>query len=174
MILVVLFIILATVQFKMHPIFSLTIAAVASGFLLGLSPKDVMNTIGEGFGKTLSSIGLVIAFGTVIGIYLEKTGATKVLANSVLKVVGLKRSPLAINLAGYIISIPVFCDSGFIILSSLNKALSKKTGIPVLVFAIALATGLYAAHVFVPPTPGLWPLPPFWKQIWEWSWCLDF
>ncbi|WP_420602079.1 GntP family permease [Flagellimonas sp.] len=154
LILVVLFIILATVQFKMHPIFSLTIAAVASGFLLGLSPKDVMNTIGEGFGKTLSSIGLVIAFGTVIGIYLEKTGATKVLANSVLKVVGLKRSPLAINLAGYIISIPVFCDSGFIILSSLNKALSKKTGIPVLVFAIALATGLYAAHVFVPPTPG--------------------
>ena len=151
---VVLFIIIATVKFKMHPIFSLTLAAVASGFLLGLSPKDIMVTIGEGFGKTLSGIGLVIAFGTVIGIYLEKTGSTQVLANSILKLIGLKRSPLAINLAGYVISIPVFCDSGFIILSSLNKALSKRTGIPVLVFAIALATGLYAAHVFVPPTPG--------------------
>lgn len=151
---VVLFIIFATVRFKMHPIFSLTIAAVVTGFLLGLSPKSIMETIGEGFGKTLSGIGLVIAFGTVIGIYLEKTGSTKVLANTVLKFVGLKRSPLAMNLAGYIISIPVFCDSGFIILSSLNKAISKKTGIPVLVFAISLATGLYAAHVFVPPTPG--------------------
>ncbi|MEZ4808815.1 MAG: GntP family permease [Allomuricauda sp.] len=151
---VILFIIIATVTFKMHPIFSLTLAAVASGFLLGLSPKDIMVTIGEGFGKTLSGIGLVIAFGTVIGIYLEKTGGTQVLANSILKLIGLKRSPLAINLAGYVISIPVFCDSGFIILSSLNKAISQRTGIPVLVFAISLATGLYAAHVFVPPTPG--------------------
>ncbi|UII79220.1 GntP family permease [Flagellimonas sp. CMM7] len=154
LVVVVLFIIMATVKFKMHPIFSLTMAAVTTGFLLGLSPKDIMATIGDGFGKTLSGIGLVIAFGTVIGIYLEKTGSTKVLANAVLKLVGLKRSPLAMNLAGYIISIPVFCDSGFIILSSLNKAISKKTGIPVLVFAISLATGLYAAHVFVPPTPG--------------------
>jgi GntP family gluconate:H+ symporter len=151
---VVLFIIVATVKFKMHPIFSLTIAAVASGFLLGITPQDIMSTMAEGFGKTLSGIGLVIAFGTVIGIYLEKTGSTQVLANSILKVIGLKRSPLAMNLAGFVISIPVYCDSGYIILSSLNKAISKKTGIPALVFAIALATGLYSAHVFVPPTPG--------------------
>ncbi|MEW2922347.1 GntP family permease [Muricauda sp. ANG21] len=151
---VVLFIIVATVKFKMHPVFSLTVAAVASGFLLGLTPKDIMNTISEGFGKTLSGIGLVIAFGTVIGIYLEKTGSTQVLANSILKLIGLRRSPLAINFAGFVISIPVYCDSGFIILSSLNKAISKKTGIPATVFAIALATGLYSTHVFVPPTPG--------------------
>lgn len=151
---VILFIIVATIKFKMHPVFSLTIAAILSGFLLGLSATDIMTTMTEGFGKTLSSIGLVIAFGTVIGIYLEKTGSTKVLANSILGIIGLKRSPLGINLAGYLISIPVFCDSGFIILSALNKAISKKTGIPILVFAVALASGLYAAHVFVPPTPG--------------------
>ncbi|MCR9227658.1 MAG: GntP family permease [Flavobacteriaceae bacterium] len=151
---VVLFIVVATVKFKMHPIFSLTIAAVVSGFLLGIAPVTIMSTMAEGFGNTLSGIGLVIAFGTVIGIYLEKTGSTQVLANSILKLIGLKNSPLAINLAGFVISIPVYCDSGYIILSSLNKAISKKTGIPVLVFAIALATGLYSAHVFVPPTPG--------------------
>jgi len=151
---VVLFIVIATVKFKMHPIFSLTIAAIASGFFLGMAPKNIMSTMVEGFGNTLSGIGLVIAFGTVIGIYLEKTGSTQVLANSILGIIGLKRSPLAMNLAGFVISIPVYCDSGYIILSSLNKAISKKTGIPVLVFAIALATGLYSAHVFVPPTPG--------------------
>jgi len=151
---VVLFIVIATVKFKMHPIFSLTIAAIASGFFLGMAPKSIMSTMVEGFGNTLSGIGLVIAFGTVIGIYLEKTGSTQVLANSILGIIGLKRSPLAMNLAGFVISIPVYCDSGYIILSSLNKAISKKTGIPVLVFAIALATGLYSAHVFVPPTPG--------------------
>lgn len=151
---VVLFIIVATVRFKLHPVFSLTIAAIISGFLLGLSPENMMKHMADGFGKTLSGIGLVIAFGSVIGIFLEKTGSTKVLTSAVLKMVGLKRSPLAINLAGFVVSIPVFCDSGYIILSSLNKSLSKKSGIPILFFAIALASGLYAAHVFVPPTPG--------------------
>ncbi len=151
---VVLFIIVATVRFKLHPVFSLTIAAIASGFFLGLAPEKIISQMAEGFGKTLSGIGLVIAFGSVIGIFLEKTAGTKVLTDTVLKWVGLKRSPLAINLAGFVVSIPVFCDSGFIILSSLNKTLSKKSGIPVLFFAIALASGLYAAHVFVPPTPG--------------------
>lgn len=138
----------------MHPVFSLTIAAMVSGLSLGLSPEVVMKTIGDGFGKTLSGIGLVIAFGTVIGTFLEKSGGTKVLAHSILKLVGLQKSALALNLAGMMISIPVYCDSGFVILSSLNQALSKKSGIKLLVFVIALATGLYSAHVFVPPTPG--------------------
>lgn len=151
---VILGIILATVKFKVNPVFSLIVAAIVCGLLFGLTPESVMKTIGEGFGKTLSSIGLVIAFGTVIGTFLEKTGGTKVLANALLKMVGLNKSPLALNLAGLIISIPVYCDSGFVILSSLNKALSKKSGFKILVFAIALATGLYSAHVFVPPTPG--------------------
>ncbi|WP_350285517.1 GntP family permease [uncultured Croceitalea sp.] len=151
---VIIFIIIATVRLKMHPVFSLTLAAVASGFFFGVMPGEIVGIMSDGFGKTLSSIGLVIAFGTIIGVFLEKTGATQVLANSILKVIGLKRSPLALNLAGFVISIPVFCDSGFVILSSLNETLSKKTNIPKLVFAVALATGLYAAHVFIPPTPG--------------------
>ncbi len=150
----ILFIIVATVRFKMHPVLSLTVAALFSGISLGLQADDVVNTITEGFGKTLSSIGLVIAFGAIIGVLLEKTGATQVLANTIIRAIGLQKSPMALNLAGFVISIPVYCDSGYVILSSLNKSLSLKTGIPKLVFAIALATGLYAAHVFVPPTPG--------------------
>ena len=85
---VILGIILATVKFKVHPVFSLTTAAILSGLLFGLSPESVLKTIGEGFGKTLSSIGFVIAFGTVIGTFLERTGGTKVLANAILKWVG--------------------------------------------------------------------------------------
>ncbi|NKI32591.1 GntP family permease [Croceivirga thetidis] len=148
------FIIIATVRFKLHPVISLVLAAIFGGFGFGLTPAEITTNISSGFGNTLSSIGLVIAFGTVIGIFLERTGGTKVIAMSILKMVGLKRSALALNLAGFVISIPVYCDSGFVILSSLNKALAKKTGLPVLFFAIALATGLYSAHVFVPPTPG--------------------
>ncbi len=154
LLLVIIFIIIATIKLKIHPLFSLIIAALMAGGMLGMKAEVILETISEGFGKTLSSIGLIIAFGTVIGIFLEKTNGTKVMANTILKIVGLKQSPLAMNITGFVVSIPVFCDSGFIILSSLNKALSKKTGLSLVVFAVALATGLYASHVFVPPTPG--------------------
>ena len=152
--LALILIIIATVKFKVHPVFSLIIASIAVGFLFGFDSKLIVESISEGFGKTLSSIGLIIAFGTTIGIFLENNGGTKVIAEKILKNVPVKRSPLAMNIIGFIISIPVFCDSGFVILSSLNKALNKKTGIPLMVFAVALSTGLYAAHVFIPPTPG--------------------
>ncbi len=149
-----LLIIVATVKFKVHPVFSLIIVSIIVGFLFGFDSKLIIDSISEGFGKTLSSIGLIIAFGTTIGIFLEENGGTKVIADKILSRIPGKRSPLAMNIIGFIISIPVFCDSGFVILSSLNKALTKKTGISLVVFAVALSTGLYAAHVFIPPTPG--------------------
>lgn len=106
------------------------------------------------FGATLKSIGIVIACGTIIGFILEKTGGAISMAEAVLKVVGRKRVPLAMSIIGYIVSIPVFCDSGFVILSPLNKALTKRSGLSLAVTAIALSTGLYATHCLVPPTPG--------------------
>ena len=121
---------------------------------MGLEVTLILDTISQGFGNTLSNIGIIIAFGTIIGTFLEKSGGTRLIATSLLRLIGNKKSPLAINLTGILVSIPVFCDSGYIILSSLNKALSKKTGISLVVFAVALSTGLYVSHVFVPPTPG--------------------
>jgi len=124
------------------------------GFVGGLNESEVIDTLMSGFGKTLGSIGIIIAFGTIIGAYLEKSGGAKTLANWALKTIGKSRSVLAMNITGFIVSIPVYCDSGFIILSSLNKAISKTSKIPLAVLGVSLAAGLYAAHVFVPPTPG--------------------
>ena len=151
---VIVLLVFATVKFKLHPFLSLIIASLVIGFITGQESSQLIITITEGFGSTLKSIGFIIAFGTIIGVYLEKSGGAKTMAETVLKIIGEKKSALAMNLTGYIVSIPVFCDSGFIILSSLNKALSKRTGIPLAVLAVALGTGLYATHVFVPPTPG--------------------
>jgi GntP family gluconate:H+ symporter len=148
------FIVLGTTKLKLHPFLTLLGAGLILGLLSGLAGSEVLAAISSGFGKTLGGIGIVITFGTIIGTYLERNGGARVVAHSLLKLVGDKRSPLAINLTGAIVSIPVFCDSGFVILSTLNRALSKRTGIPLIVFAIALATGLYTTHVFVPPTPG--------------------
>jgi len=154
LILVILLIILFTAKFKIHPFLTLLLAAILMGFLGGLNTSDLLNKLIDGFGSTLKSIGIVIACGTVIGTFLEKSGGAKTMAESVLKIVGQRRSPLAMSITGFIVSIPVFCDSGFVILSALNKALSKKTGLSLSILAVALATGLYTTHVFVPPTPG--------------------
>ena len=102
----------------------------------------------------MTSIGLVIVAGTIIGVILEKSGAAFRMAEVVLRVLGDKRPQLAMSVIGYIVSIPVFCDSGYIILTSLKKALAKRAKVTIASMGIALATGLYATHVLVPPTPG--------------------
>jgi len=154
LIIVMILLIIATTKYSVHPFLTLLIAAIIMGFIGGLDGETVILKTTEGFGNTLKSIGIIIAFGTIIGAYLEKSGGAQAMASSILKKVGDKNSPLAMNLTGFIVSIPVFCDSGFVILSALNKALSKKTGVSLAVLAVSLSTGLYATHVFVPPTPG--------------------
>lgn len=141
-------------RFKVHAFLSLLAAAFFVGLAAGMDPIEVTKLIMKGFGSTAENIGIVIIAGTIIGVFLERTGAALTMAETVLKYVGPKRPALAMSIIGYITSIPVFCDSGFVILSALNKSLSKKTGVSMAVMATALSTGLYATHTLVPPTPG--------------------
>jgi GntP family gluconate:H+ symporter len=154
LLLVVAVIVWFTVKFNLHPFLALLFGALIMGFLGGIAPASIIGIVADGFGSTLSSIGIVIAAGAIIGEYLDRSGGAKILANKILDTVGEKNSPLSMGMTGYIVSIPVFCDSGFIVLSALNKAISKRAGVPLAVLAVALASGLYATHVFVPPTPG--------------------
>ena len=154
LLLVVAVIVGLTVKFKLHPFLALLFGALVMGFLGGIDPSTIIGILADGFGSTLTSIGIVIAAGAIIGEYLDRSGGAKILANKILDAVGEKNSPLSMGVTGYIVSIPVFCDSGFIVLSALNKAISKRAGVPLAVLAVALASGLYATHVFVPPTPG--------------------
>lgn len=150
----VLFIVVSTARWKLHPFLALLLAAFGVGLLSGLPGPEVVTAITDGFGGTLGSIGIVIAAGTIIGSLLEKSGSTKVIAELVVKMVGKARSALAMSITGAIVSIPVFCDSGFVILSPLNRSLASESNQSLATFAIALSMGLYATHVFVPPTPG--------------------
>lgn len=154
LLLVVAVIVFLTVKMNLHPFLALLFGAILMGFLAGLEIAILAGALAEGFGNTLRSIGIVIAAGAIIGEYLDRSGGAKVLANKILSMVGEKNSPVSMSVTGYIVSIPVFCDSGFIVLSALNKAIAKRAGISLAVLAVALASGLYATHVFVPPTPG--------------------
>lgn len=155
MFIAVAFIIISTSRLKWHPFLSLLIAAIGYGALSGtMSLQDVVKSINSGFGNTVGFIGIVIIAGSIIGTFLEKSGGAQTLAESTLKIVGKKNVPLALSIIGYIISIPVFCDSGFILISPLAKALSKRVKISFAIGATALSMGLIISHSIIPPTPG--------------------
>ncbi len=150
----IVFIVVATAKFKLHPFLALILAALGYGLLSGMKPVEVVTAINGGFGSTIGSIGIVILAGTIIGIFLEKSGGAQTLADNAIRLTGEKNVPLAMGLVGYVVSMPVFCDSGFVLISPLNKALSRRAGVTVASGAIALSLGLYATHTMVPPTPG--------------------
>jgi len=154
LILAISWIIIGTTRYKMHPFLVLLSASVFLAIGTGIPLKEIPVLLGKGFGKTTQSIGLLILFGTVIGVVLEVSHATQTLAKVLLN--GLQKLPLpyAVSCIGYLVSIPVFCDSAFVILSSLNKTLSEQTKTPLVALTVALSTGLFAPHVLVPPTPG--------------------
>ncbi|MFC2753462.1 MAG: GntP family permease [Cardiobacterium sp.] len=156
LLLVIVFIVLATAKLKWHPFLVLLLACFLTAFCYGLPLAGIAKTIGTGFGNILGSIGLVIVLGTIIGLVLEKTGAALVMAESVVKAIGPKFPTLAMSIVGAIVSIPVFCDSGFgfVILHSLKESLAARMKVSSVAMSVALATGLYATHTFVPPTPG--------------------
>ncbi len=150
----VLFIVLLTSRFRVHPFLVLLLAAIGVGISTGLPMQEIVFALRNGFGNTLGGIGIVIIAGTIIGVILEKTGASLSMANLVLRMVGRERSPMAISIAGYIVGIPIFCDSGFVVLSPLNNALARISKISMTVMAFALAGPLYVIHCLIPPHPG--------------------
>lgn len=139
---------------KTNAFISLLATALVMGFLSGMSGEETVTAITGGFAGTVESIGIVIIFGIMLGNYLDAAKATNRMALDTVRLVGQKRAGLAMAITGYIISIPVFADAGFVILTPLVKAIHKKTKIPLALLAVSLSAGLLATHVYVPPTPG--------------------
>ncbi len=150
----VIAIVLLITKLKLHPFLALLFVSIGFGLASGMKTALIISSIQEGFGGTLGKIGLIIILGVIIGAFLEHTGGTLKLAEKILQLIGPKRVTTAMGIIGYVVSIPVFADSGFILLSSLNKNLTKKAGLSLAGTAIALGLGLTCTHALVPPTPG--------------------
>lgn len=141
-------------KLKVHPFLALMSISLVLAIVAGIDLSKIPSMIGVGFSGTFKSIGIVIIFGTIIGTVLEKTGAALKLADMVVKLVGQRRPELAMLIMGWVVGIPVFCDSGFVVLNSIREALYKKISASPVAMSVALSGGLYASHVFIPPTPG--------------------
>ncbi len=151
---IIVLIVVATTKWRLHPFLALLVGGAAYGLVNGLSVDATLVALTGGLGKTVSGIGIVIASGCIIGMVLERTGAAFVMANTALRLVGKGRSVLAMTLTGSAVSVPVFCDSGYVVLSPLARSLARRTKHSMAAFAVALSMGLYATHCLVPPTPG--------------------
>jgi GntP family gluconate:H+ symporter len=147
-------IVLLTAKWKLHPFFALLIASFVVGLGVQLPVLDIVNTAKEGFGNIMKSLGFIIVLGTALGVILERNGSTTVMANYILKKIGNRYPALAMSITGFIVGLPIFCDSGFIVLSGLNTTLAKRTGTRIIIMAVSMATGLYAVHCLIPPHPG--------------------
>ena len=150
----VLCIIWLTTRLNVHPFLALLLISMGYGALAGMPMAALVEAVNEGFGNTLGKIGLIIVLGIIIGAFLEHTGGARAIADKVLSWIGSKRVPLAMGVLGYIVSIPVFADSGFMLLDPLGISLNRKSKISLAGTAIALGLGLMASHTLVPPTPG--------------------
>lgn len=139
---------------KVHVFLAVILCAIFIGLAGGMAVDDTMDAITQGFGNSLSSIGIIIGFGVMLGKLLEISGATNVMANTFIKLFGKNREPEALALSGFVTSLSIFCTSGFIILAPLMKALSRRSAKSVATLGIALAVGLVASHSLVPPAAG--------------------
>ena len=150
----ILAIILLNAKFKVHAFFALMIACFITGIGVQMPVVDIISAMKDGFGNIMRSLAFIIVLGTTLGVMLEHTGSTKVMAAFILKITGERNAALAMSITGFIVGLPVFCDSGFVVLSGLNKSLAKRTGVPIAVTGISLGTGLLAIHCLIPPHPG--------------------
>lgn len=150
----IVLLILLILKTKVHTFLALILAATVIGLLGGMVPGEIPTAIINGFGGTLGSIGIIIGFGVMMGQIFDKSGAAERMALTFIKLFGKKHEHWAMALTGFIVSIPIFCDSGFVIVSPIAKAISKKTGRSIVAIAGPLAAGLVITHSLVPPTPG--------------------
>ena len=150
----IVLIILLTTKWKLHAFFALIIACFVIGIMVQMPLANLIKTVEEGFGNIMKSLGLIIILGSTLGFLLEHTGSTKAMAQFILKKVGKKNTSLALSLTGFVVGMPVFCDSGYIVLNGLNKSLASSTGKSIAILSSSLATGLYAVHCMIPPHPG--------------------
>lgn len=146
-----IFLILKT---RIHTSIALIISAMVVGLVGGVEPASVPSLITSGFGNTLASIGIVIAFGCMMGQIMEESNAAKVMARTFIKALKGKNEEIAMAITGFLVSIPIFCDSALVLLAPLVKSISQVKKKSLTGLALIMACCLNITHTSVPPTPG--------------------
>lgn len=147
-------IVVIVLRTRLDAFIALLVAALVTGFVAGSSVTDVLASITDGFGTTMGAIGIVIGLGVGLGKILEVSGAADALARTFVRLLGNGREPWAMAGTGSLVSIPVFCDSGYVIMNPLARSIARRKRAGYVTLALALGCGMTLTHHLVPPTPG--------------------
>ncbi len=139
---------------KLHAFIALVLVSVVTAVAAGIPVADVPDALLSGFGSTLASVALLVAFGVMIGRLLEATGGAQVLADTLVNRFGEQRAPLAIGVAALIFGFPIFFDAGLVVFLPIILTVARRFGGSVLAYALPAAGAFAAMHAFVPPHPG--------------------
>lgn len=148
----VLLIVLIT-RVKLHPFLALIVTSAFLGCAAGLAPTAVIKSFEKGFGSILSSVGLVVGLGTMLGGLLLESGGADRIANTFISVGSKRWIPAAICAASLLIGLPHLFDVSFVMLVPLVYAIANRTRSPLLAVGIPMAAGLYVSHGLLPPHP---------------------
>ncbi|RFU20348.1 GntP family permease [Geodermatophilus marinus] len=147
-------IVVLVLRTRLDAFVALLVAALVTGFVAGSPAGETITSITTGFGNTLASIGIVIGLGVAIGKVLEVSGAADALARTFVRALGRGREHWAMAGTGAVVSIPVFCDSGYVIMNPLARSIARRLRGRYVTLALALGCGMTLTHHLVPPTPG--------------------
>lgn len=139
---------------RMPAFLALLLVSAGFGLVYGMEPVAIIRSIQSGMGGTLGFVAVVVGLGAMLGGLLEVSGGVRALSSGMLNVFGEKRAPLALGFVGFVVAMPVFLDVALIILAPMIYGLTRRTGRPIVAFAIPLLAGLAVSHAFIPPTPG--------------------
>ena len=141
-------------KFKVHAFASLVIVSALTALATGIPYTRIMPELLNGFGSTLGSVALLVGLGAMIGKILEQSGGAQVLADTLIKVLGEKRAPLALGIASLLFAFPIFFDAGLVVMLPVVLSVARRLGGSLLLYAMP-ATGAFSVmHVFLPPHPG--------------------
>jgi GntP family gluconate:H+ symporter len=163
-------IIIMITRLRIHAFLALIFAAILAGLLAEKLPGEY-GTLGDRqkekshwvqavelttteFGVTAGKISLVIALAALIGYCLMESGAADKVVRRFLALFGERRAGDAIATSSYILSIPIFFDTFFMLLLPLARALRMRTGKDYLLFVMAICCGGVVTHSLIAPHPG--------------------
>jgi GntP family gluconate:H+ symporter len=151
---VIILLLFLIAKWRWHVFLALLIPIIVFGILPGIQRNNFIKAFEAGFGQTLGKIGVVIVLGSIIAEALKHTGAIQVITRSMVRLVGARRMPLALTLAGFILGIAIFSDVAFVILNPLVHSAAKAMGVSISLMSTGLVGAMQLTHAIVPPTPG--------------------
>ena len=121
---------------------------------VALVDSSVGQRVAQGFGRTCTKIGILIAMASIIGKFLLESGAAERIVRSLVKWLGEKHASHAFLSSGFLLGMPVFFDTVFYLMMPLGKAMGVRTGRNYGLYVMAIVAGATMTHSLVPPTPG--------------------